>query len=132
MKLLKTITFANIIIGIIYFAVGLNITPFFPAIAHVMAVGYLLTIGYNWTVIRMLTGQKIKWIIPYVISGVLIVLFGFFLIADSIYIWSSAEALLDQTGGLIFIGSVKFIFGASITYQAFVTVRFDGRLEHLI
>jgi membrane-bound ClpP family serine protease len=87
-------------------------------------VGLLLAIWYNWTGIKNQMGQTIKWKKVILVIGVIVLIFGGLLLADSVYKVIIAGRMHDELSkGTLFIALLQLVFGTTLLFQVSRTIR---------
>jgi hypothetical protein len=121
MGMLNRVSYFNIIVALIYLATLVNTTHIFSN--SIFFYGFILTIGYNWTTIRILLGQAIRWerIIPSI--GIITLLFGILMMVDGVYKVVVPGGIDEMKNGLLFLAVVDSVFGSTVAYQAIRTLR---------
>ena len=121
--MLTNITYFNIVVGIIYLSVVLTGAGYLSGQDYAFVIFLMLVMFYNWTGIRKLKGQTIKWKRTAVVAGVFVFLFGAILIASGINMFIKAGDLSKSIAAVLFIAVTDIVFGAMIVYQVIRSVR---------
>ena len=117
--MLIRISYFNIILAVVQ--LGVLMAPhIYPDM--ITAIGLVLTVWYNWTVVRRLMGQEIRWRKLAAAVGVVLLFFAFIILIDSIYKFTLSTGSELERGGY-FLAFVDLIFGVSIIYQVMNTIR---------
>lgn len=120
MEMLNRVSYFNIIVALIYLATLVNTTHIFSN--SIFFYGFILTIGYNWTTIRILLGQAIRWERIFLSIGILTLLFGVLMIVDGAYKVVAPGGIEEMKNGLRFLAVIDSVFGSTVTYQAIRTL----------